>query len=116
MTCKDCNHFFVCDEHIDDEDHVERKCSAFDCKPPCKVGDVLWYVPQTEDFEIFCEIEPRGYSSLRVNDVGVRYIFFSSYDPSEDDVGEAIPIDQIVVTLFYTEEEAKRAANERRNQ
>lgn len=115
MTCKDCNHFFVCEGHLSKANYVEERCTAFERKAPCKIGDVLWYVPEEyKDFDVF-EGE-RGYCEIHVTDVGARHIYFSSFDPPGEDVNEAIPIDQIGVTLFYTEEEAKREANERRNQ
>ncbi|MBQ9760119.1 MAG: hypothetical protein IJW16_02090 [Clostridia bacterium] len=125
MTCKDCGHFVVCDsgrhigEYIEDDatytEGVERFCAAFVLKPPCKIGDVLWYVPEEyKDFDVF-EGE-RGFCEIHVTDVGVRHIYFSSFEPPREDVNEAIPIDQIGVTVFYSEEEARQVAEWRRNQ
>ena len=113
MTCKDCNHFFVCEGHVKSK-AVEQLCTAFERKAPCSIGDVLWYVPEEyEDFDVFKD--ECGYCEIHVTDVGARHIYFSSFDPPGEDVNEAIPIDQIGVTLFYTEEEAKRAAEWRRS-
>lgn len=107
MTCKECNHFFVCDEHIDDEDHVERKCSAYDFKPPCKIGDVLFAIYDIEgngEWEI---------DELTVTDVGQRFFFTSSCVPPGDDVDNAIRVEEIGKTIFYTRAEAESAAAER---
>lgn len=73
--------------------------------PPCKVGDVLYYLADFGD-ELFID-------EIRVTEVGTKRIFASAYKDDEDDIQDVYFYSDLGESLFFTREEAERARAER---
>lgn len=73
--------------------------------PPCKVGDVLYFLADLVD-ELFID-------EIRVTEVGTKHIFASACKDDEDDFQDVYFYSDIGESLFLTREEAERALAER---
>lgn len=73
-------------------------------RPPCKIGQPVYFVCEDdEDYFI---------SENRVTDVSSKGFFVSNYDPPQDDLGYFELYEVIGDTAFFNKEEAKKKLKE----
>ena len=101
MTCRECIHFEVCGKATLKLEVCEYGgCRYFDKKPPVKIGDSMYYVGEDEGRYIIEE--------LTVAEVGVNHVFFSAFNPpEEEDYSENFPLEEIGEIFFLTREDAE---------
>lgn len=68
--------------------------------PPCKVGDVLYYLANFGD-ELFID-------EIRVTEVGTKHIFASAYKDDENDIQDVYVYSDLGESLFFAREEAEK--------
>lgn len=73
------------------------------CSKVCSIGDEIYLLMPDED-------EPGGVSVEvnRVTEVGEKHIFFSAFNPPEQDMGACIPISELGKSVFFAREQLDR--------